>query len=159
MTLLRALRQAGCNRSGAAVVELALIVPAMLMLLLAVVELGMMLTAQGLLDTAALRASRTGSTGFTPDGSTRDQYLRKFIADQAFGLLQADKLAISSTAYASFDDIDKPGKGAAGFGGSGQVVVYKLTYPWTGITPLISQLVASRQVSLTSSLAVRNESW
>ena len=159
MTLLRNLRRAGTNRSGAAVVELALIVPAMLMLLLVVVELGMMLTAQGLLDTAALRASRTGSTGFTPDGSTRDQYLRKFIADQAFGLLQADKLTISTIAYASFAEIEKPGKGTTGFGGSGQVVVYKLTYPWTGITPLVSQLVASRTVNLTSSLAVRNETW
>lgn len=155
----RMLGRVGRDRSGSAVVELAFVVPAMIAMLLVVVEFGTMLTAQGVLDTAALRASRTGSTGYTPDGSTRDQYMRDFIAAQAFGLLKANKVAITATSYASFDDVDKEGKGSPGFGGSGQVVKYTLSYPWTGITSLFGKLLTSGQVNLTASLAVRNETW
>lgn len=159
MTFLRRIRRTGEDSTGSTVVEMALIVPAMVMLLLVVVEFGIMFTAQGLLDTAALRASRTGSTGFSPNGSTREAYIRNFIADQAFGLLKADKIGIAATAYSSFDDIGKQGKGTSGFGTSGQVVEYKLSYPWKGITPLVSWLVTSRTVNLSASLAVRNEAW
>ena len=155
--ILRRLGRAARNRSGSTVIEMALIVPAMIMLLFVVVEFGVMLTAQGLLDSAALRASRTGSTGYTPAGATRDQFIRQYIADQAYGLLKADRIVVSAKSYASFDEIDVAGKGTTGFGTSGQVVVYKLSYPWTGLT--LSRLLPSHPITLNASLAVRNEPW
>ena len=156
---LAAERSCARDRSGAAVVELALIVPALVGLLLVVVEFGTMLMAQGLLDAAALRAARTGTTGFTPDGSSRESFIRTFVAEQAYGLLKPEKIGITATSYGSFGDIDKPGKGSPGFGASGQIVVYKLSYPWTGLMPLVGEAVARREINLTASLAVKNEAW
>ncbi len=145
------------DRSGATVVEFALVLPVLMAVILVVLEFGMMLTAQGLLDSAALQVSRLGTTGFAPDGSSREDYIRQFVSSQAFGLLQPEKLSISATSYTSFSDIDQPDKGVPGFGGPDAVVVYRLTYPWDGVTPLIGKFFGDAGMSLTASLAVRNE--
>lgn len=147
------------DRRGVAAVEFAFIAPVLLAVLWIVIELGLMLTAKGLLDSAALRASRLGSTGFAPAGMSREQYIREFVAEQAYGLLRPEQLAVSAKSYDSFGDIGVPGEGASGFGGPGSVVVYTLTYPWTGATPLIGKLVGAVGMKLTANLAVRNEAF
>ena len=96
------------------------------------------------------------------NGTSRTAYIQQYVADQAYGLLDSNKLSVTATSYPSFSDIDKAGKGTSGFGGSGDVVVYHLSYPWTGITgtwPLITSALANRTVTLSANLAVRNEAW
>src|SRR3546814_7146354 len=86
-----------------------------------------------MLDAAATSASRVGSTNYKPTGTARETYIRNYVADQAFGLLDPAQLQVTPTAYASFAAIGQPDAGASGdFGGPGDVVVYTLTYPWHG---------------------------
>ena len=147
------------DRSGTMIIEFALIAPVLIAMMMVVIEFGLMYTAQGILDGAALRASRVGSTGYTPTGETREAYIRRYIGEQAFGLLKPDKIVIAAKAYGDFGSIGKSGSGTTGFGSSGQVVDYQLTYPWTGITPVIGQMVTSRKITLSAHMAVRNEAW
>ena len=141
------------------IIEFALIAPVLVTMLMIVIEFGLMFTAQGILDGAALRASRVGSTGYTPTGETREAYIRRYVSEQAFGLLKSDKIVITAKAYADFASMGQSGTGTAGFGTSGQVVDYQLSYSWTGFTPIIGKLVTSRSITLTSHLAVRNETF
>src|SRR3546814_19262940 len=106
-------------------------------MLIGLIETGLLLTAQGMLDAAATSAARVGSTNYKPTGTARETYIRNYVADQAFGLLDPAQLQVTPTAYASFAAIRQPAAGASGdFGGAGAVVVYTLTYPLPGFTHL-----------------------
>jgi len=50
--------------------------------------------------------------------------------------------------------------GVAGSGGPGAVVLYRFTYNWPLLTPLIGNLISeSGTVPLQASIVVRNEPW
>lgn len=143
------------GEAGAAIVEFAMIVPVVITIMLGLIETGLLLTAQGILDGAATSAARIGSTGYTKTGMARSTYLANYIASQAYGLIDPARLQVSARSYANFSSIGQQGQGTAGYGGPNDVVVYSLTYPWTGITPFLSAAFGS--ITLNSTVTVRNE--
>src|SRR3546814_15125842 len=107
-------------------------------MLIGLIETGLLLTAQAMLDAAATSAARVGSTNYKPTGTARETYIRNYVADQAFGLLDPAQLQVTPTAYASFAAIGQPDAGASGdFGVPGDVVVYPLPSPWPGFPTLL----------------------
>src|SRR3546814_20943384 len=66
-------------------------------MLIGLIETGLLLTAQGMLDAAATSAARVGSTNYKPTGTARETYLRNYVADKAFGLLNPAQLQVKPT--------------------------------------------------------------
>lgn len=98
-----------------------------------------------------------------------------------------DKMVVTTETYAAFDEIDAPepwvddnsngqwdsgeaytdinGNGqwdedraGSGFGSSGEIVIYTVTYPWPLFTPMIGNLIGTNGVyTLSSRAVVKNE--
>ncbi|MBW9117879.1 pilus assembly protein [Rhizobium cauense] len=177
------------SEDGATAVEFALIAPALIFLTFAIVESGIAFAADILLKNATYDAARTGRTGFVSEDSTQDATVKAKIRSQAGVLMDVDKLVITSMSYKGFDVLKKPepftdkngngvrddgenftdvngngaydlDQGANGYGGTAQVVLYTVTYPWTFHTPVLKQIVGNNgTVELTATAVVQNEPY
>jgi hypothetical protein len=175
----------GDQRGGSAL-EFGLIALPMVLLIGGLLEFAVLLTAASMLDSAALQAARYGATGAQPADGTREEMIREIIENRTFGLVQMDLLEIDTQVYRGFDRIDQaesfddsngngeydPGEsfddvngnggwdadqGATGLGNAEDVVVYDITYPWPGVTGLMTSIV--EDVELSSSVPIRNEPY
>jgi len=181
--------RAASDEGGATTLEFALIAPALLLLVMAISEAGMMLTAQFLMEGALQSSSRVGKTGYADSGTTREETIRAELDRFADVLIDPAQVQISSYSYEDFSSIGEPepfidangngrrddgenftdlngnghydlDRGTAGYGGSKAVVVYTATYPWHFVTPIISWLGGSDgTVELTARAAVKNEPY
>ncbi|HEY0293186.1 MAG TPA: TadE/TadG family type IV pilus assembly protein [Hansschlegelia sp.] len=171
------------------VVEFALIAPVLITFIMGIVELGLMVTAQNILDNASFSASRVGKTGYSASGSTQAQTITAAVNKAASTLLDPAKITVTSLAYADYGDIGQPepftdknsngkwdvgesftdvngnGKwdadqGASGYGASAQIVVYTATYSWKLFTPLLGKVIGVKGVvPLKSRIVVKNEPY
>ncbi len=171
--------------AGQAMVEFALLVPALLGLLCGILEFSGILFAQTLLEGGAREASRYGITGAAEEDIGREAAILQIIDDNTFGVIDIDELDIETLVYASFGDVGQPepftdengngvfdsgeafddinGNGAwdedmgvAGLGGPGDVVVYRLSYDWEIMIPMFQPFFGN-DIALDASIAVRNE--
>lgn len=177
------------SEDGATAVEFAIIAPVLIFLTFAIVESGIAFAADILLKNATYDAARTGRTGFVSEDSTQDSTVKEKIRSQAGVLMDVDKLVITSLSYKGFDVLGKPepftdkngngvrddgenftdvngngvydkDQGASGYGGTAQVVLYTVTYPWTFHTPVLKQIVGNNgTVELTATAVVQNEPY
>jgi Flp pilus assembly protein TadG len=177
------------DESGATAIEFAMIAPVLLAALFGIVEFGLALAADIVLKNATQDAARMGRTGFVSAGSTQDETVRTIVRDRAGAFMDADRLTIESLAYSGFDTLRKPepfvdangngvrddgenftdvngnGKwdadqGTLGYGGTSEVVVYTVTYPWQFLTPLIGDLVGTDgTLTLKATAVVQNEPY
>ena len=119
------------------------------------------------IESAVMEASRYGITGSEAGVSRADKVL-EIVADRTYGLIDMDNVDMETLVYESFADIGKPepftdqdgnlvynagepfvdingngqwdaDMGAAGLGGPSDVVVYRLTYAWGIITPVVQR--------------------
>lgn len=171
---------------GVTAVEFALVAPVVLLMIFATIELSWFMLSSVILESAVREASRAGITGYTPAGMTREQYIQQQINDHVI-LLDKNNITFATTVYNTFADINQPepftdtnangvydmgepytdangngiwdeDMGVAGIGGSGAIVVYRVTYPWQMMTPIVSQFFNNNgQFNITSSMVVRNE--
>lgn len=174
---------------GITAVEFAVTVPFLALVTMAVIEFGMIMLVSALMEGGLREAARFGVTGREIPGVSRADQIAKMVKEHTLGYIDMAKADLQTIVYPSFaaigkgetyidgngnskydlgetfTDANKNGKwdasqGAAGAGGSGQVVVYRITYPWKLITPYAAQLVgASGVLPITASIAVRNEPW
>lgn len=174
---------------GATAVEFALVAPTLIFLTFAIVESGIAFAADIVLKNATYDAARLGRTGFVDGESTQDLSVKQKIKDQASIIMDVDKLVITSLSYKGFDVLKKPepftdknnngarddgenftdvngngiydkDQGANGYGGTAQVVLYTVTYPWTFRTPVLKQIVGNNgTVQLTATAVVQNEPY
>ena len=174
-----------CSR-GATAVEFALILPALLLFIVGSIEAAIILFIGSSIESAVLDASRYGITGTEEEGVSRADRVLQIVEARTYGLLDPDTIELDTLVYDSFEDIGKPepltndanGNGAwddgdayvdvngngqwdadmgeAGLGGSGAVVVYRLTYAWGVVTPIL-QRVLGGTVTHVSSIALKNE--
>jgi len=171
--------------AGQAMVEFALLVPALLGLLCGILEFSGILFAQTLLEGGAREASRFGITGAVEEDVGREQAILQIIDDNTFGVIDVDELDIETLVYESFGDVGQPepftdengngafdageafddinGNGArdedmgvAGLGGPGDVVIYRLSYDWEIMIPMFQPFFGD-DITLDASIAVRNE--
>ena len=121
------------------------------------------------IESAVMEASRYGITG-TEAGVSRADKVLEIVADRTYGLLDMDQVDMETLVYESFADIGKPepftdqdgnavynagepfvdvngngqwdaDMGEAGLGGPSDVVVYRLTYDWGIITPVMREII------------------
>lgn len=177
------------HNAGSTVIEFAILAPLLFLLLIGTVETGLVLFTNAVLEGATSVASRVGKTGFTTGGQTRTQYIRSRVLALSGGYLTPGKLTVSTLAYSNFTNIGKPepcitptpcaGRPGVNFvdvngnsawdtdmgrsdaGGSGDVVVYRVSYPWALFTPLIRSLLGDADgiITLTAVSTVRNEAF
>jgi len=186
----RALRRFKKNSDGVAAIEFGLGASILLMMLMGIIEVGMMLLVNALVDGGLRQASRYGITGYETGEASRMDEIIKIVSDNTLGFIDLSAANLEVLVYPSFSDIgngeafvdgnsngtydegetftDDNGNGTrdsdvgvAGAGGSGEVVVYRLTYDWTFFTPMISHFLpdGKDKVTFESSVAVRNEPW
>lgn len=175
--------------SGATAVEFAMVAPILIFLTFAAIETGLAFAADITLKNATSDAARVGRTGFVSEGTTQDVTVKAKIRSLAGVIMDADRLVITSMAYKGFGDIKKPepftdkngngrrddgenftdvngngrydtDQGANGYGGTEQVVLYTVSYPWTFHTPIIRQVVGNDgTIQLTATAVVQNEPY
>ena len=182
----RLIRRLHGSDAGATAVEFALILPVLLLFIFGSIEAAITLFIGSSMESAVLEASRYGITG-TEAGVSRADKVLEIVGAKTYGLLDMDKVKMDTLVYQSFADIGQPepfvdqngnkaynagepftdingnGKwdadmGKAGLGGAGAVVVYRLSYPWGIVTPLLREAMGESVLNVAS-VAVRNEPY
>ncbi|GBD48011.1 TadE-like protein [Methylopila sp. Yamaguchi] len=182
---LRRLRQ---DARGSTAVEFALIGPVLLLFVFGTIELGLMMAAQHVLDDAVFMGSRTSKTGYVASTSTQTATVAAAIRKAAQPYLDPGKIVVTSKSYPDYSSINPEpftdtnkngvrdagepytdvngsgsyddGKGTAGYGTGGQIVVFTATYAWPVSTPMIADLIATNGVrTLSARAVVRNEPY
>jgi Flp pilus assembly protein TadG len=185
MAALRRLRGALRSEEGAAMIEFAFVAPIFIGLLCAIMEFSGIMFVQAVLEGSAREASRYGITGFTQDGVSREDQILAIVEDNTYGIIDMDQLQMETLVYENFGDIGQPepftdengngvwdageaytdingngtwdpDMGAAGLGGPGAVVVYRMSYDWNIMIPLFRPFFGDT-ITLRSNIAVRNE--
>ena len=165
-----AIRRLRRDQGGATIVEFALIFPVFILAVFGIIETAMVLFISSSIEAAVLEASRFGATGSLPPGVSREDRVLEIVGEKTYGLVDLDQADIQTLVYASFDDIGQPepftdvngngvwdaDMGAAGLGGPSDVVVYRVSYDWGVMTPLIRGVLGD-SLRHISSVAVRNE--
>jgi len=182
------------NTEGATILEFAIVAPALFLLLVGFIEVGMILFVNTALEGATNIGARIGQTGDSQgngqgNGVSRDTYIRNQIYNYSGGFLDPASLTITMLTYNDFSDIGQPepcispaappcpgtpgvnfidingngiwdaDMGQAGAGGSGSVVLYRVSYPWHLFTPLLRNIMGDSNgiYTITAVAPVRNE--
>ncbi len=174
------------ERSGTAIIEFAFAAPVMILLVVGSIEFGMVMFTSTLMEGAIRDASRYGITGQEPTEAARLARILELVGENTLGLVDMSTARIDVLVYPAFADIGKPesftdgngngafdagetftdtngngvwdaDSGAPGPGGSGDIVLYRINYDWPFITPFFASILGNETLSLTASLAVRNE--
>ncbi len=184
MKILRVLRDA----RGAAAVEMALLGPVMLGAVVATLELGLVLLVNVGIEAAVRDAARYGITGQGVSVEARTATIRTIIAENTFGMVDMDTVAISTKVYPSFtaagkaetytdtngngqwdegeplQDINGNGvwdedPGVPGTGNAGEIVLYTVSYGLPLIAVATRELFGVDVMALSTRIVVRNEPW
>src|SRR5687768_14884101 len=101
------MRILGCE-NGASAIEFALVAPALMLLVMGTLEMGLVVTAQVIMETATYSASRLGKTGYVDEDATQEETIRAEVA--RFGRLMMDPahIEVTSASYGGFDKIGEP---------------------------------------------------
>lgn len=181
---LRRLRR---DARGVTAVEFGLIAPVLFLMVMAIVELGLMMAAQGVLENAVFSGSRAGKTGYKDSGKSQEQMILASIKKASSSYIDENAISLTSLAYDDFEKIPEPftdtnkngtrqsnesysdlngnGKydestGTTGYGGSSQIVVYTAKYNWKLFTPMLSKLIGTGgAVPLTARVVIKNEPY
>jgi Flp pilus assembly protein TadG len=150
-------------RTGSTAVEMALIAPVFFLLLMGMTEMGLMLGAQQLLESATFNTSRLAKTGYVANGQTQAQTVTQILNNelQSYGtLINTNNVTMTWTAYNDFALSGAGVGGTNGMGTASQIVVYTVSYPWKLFTPMLSAIIGTNgYVTLTSDIVVRNEPY
>ena len=152
----------------------------------AIMEFSGIMFVQTLLEGSAREASRYGITGFTQPGVSRDEQIladRRRRTPTASSI--STSCEMETLVYENFGDVGQPepftdqnandaydagepfndvngngawdeDMGAAGLGGPGDVVVYRMSYDWSIIIPMFRPFFGDA-ITLQANIAVRNE--
>lgn len=177
------------DRAGSAMIEFAFAAPVLFMMTVGAVEFGVIMLTSTLMESSLREAARYGITGQEPDDAARLARIMEIIDARTLGLVDMNTASAQILTYPGFGDIgrgedfldangngsydsgetftDENGNGtwdddvgASGVGGSGEIVVYRLTYDWEVWTPMAAKFVGTDGViELGASIVVRNEPW
>lgn len=171
---------------GVAALEFGLVAPVLILLIMGTIELSIALFLGISLEQGVLEASRYSITGSTTGGVSREARVLQILQQYTFGLVTLSSSNLTTLVYPSFDDVGEPepftdsngngsydagepftdvngngqwdsDMGAAGLGGPGDIVVYRVNYDWGFVTRYLEDLIGD--ITLTGSIAVRNEPY
>ena len=167
-----------CRKSqeGATAIEFAIVGPVLFFIVFGIIEFSIIMFVSSALETATNISARFGVTGsgYTdfpgdyndddgdglPDDATREGFIRSEVEQRTFGLLDPTQIVIESQAYNTLSEVDRdeePENLNAGSGG--QVVLYKVSYEWPILTPLVNWVFEDGAMNLSSSVVVVNEGF
>lgn len=184
--MLRKIREIRKNQEGSAIIEFALLTPVFFYLIFGIIEVYAYMLAEGIIESAMRQSARSGLTGYTPEGVSRENYIKAQIDEEAF-FIDNEKLEFESLIYSSFENINQPepytdsngdgyydvgepyddvngnaqwdaDMGASGAGSAGDIVVYTAKYNWKFMTPFIGNVISDDgSMDIIASSVVRNE--
>ena len=163
-------------RGGAAAVEFAIVSLPFLALLFSILELGMIFMASTTIESAAVTAARQIRTGQLQAGANNNAAGFKNLVCGGISWISASdcaaNLSVDVRTFPSFSavNVTPPIKNNAidqsqlsfDSGTSCQIVLVRVFYPWTLITPVLEPglpNLGSNQRLLTTAMAFRNEDW
>jgi Flp pilus assembly pilin Flp len=182
------LRRLWRDDAGTTAIEFAFIALGIVYLMVGIIEFSMAMTVGNSLEAATNLSSRLGKTGYVDEEAqlTQEQTIMDEVERRVGPMIDMTKLDISHEVYNDFTslnnpdilkdenedgDTDDPGEwtdvdgdgfkdGADGVGSSGNIVVYRISYPWEIMTPLIAQFVSNDGIiNLTAYSVVKNEPY
>lgn len=181
-------RLARC-REGATALEFAFALPVVMVLIVGMLEVAMIMFVSTSVEGGLRQAARYGITGQTPETGTREEAIIGIIGNYTLGFVDLDASDVTFTTYASFNDVGQPepwtdtdgngsydlgepyddlngnlqwdaDRGSAGVGNAGDVVLYKIDYDWSLLTPYVANLIGDHGLlHMSASIAVRNEPY
>lgn len=182
------LRFRKCER-GVTAIEFAFVSPVLIYFIIGILEFSMIFLATNVLENAVGNAARLGKTGYVTSGESREQTMKDEIAARVGGFINPNDITVTSTTYDSFDKvgqaepfIDSNGNGVYDYGetytdvngngthdddmgqnsqgNAGQVVVYRIDYPWHLMTPLLGNFLGDNGVfTISTRIVVKNEPY
>jgi Flp pilus assembly protein TadG len=169
VSLLRRFRR---NSDGATIVEFALVAPAFLALLFAILETALMFFANQVLETVTQDSSREIFTGQAQSASMTQTQFATFVCTKVPGLFDCTKIYIDVQAYSAFGSITLASQidNNSNFinnmqwnpGGPGSIIVVRMFYQWqmfvTGLGYNISNLSGNKRL-LVATAAFQNEPY
>jgi Flp pilus assembly pilin Flp len=174
------------DERGATAIEFAIVGLTLIYFIVGIVEFAIVVTVGNSLEAATNLSSRLGKTGYIESGSTQKETIIAEIDRRVGPLIDMSKLKITHEEYNDFQsltspdvlvdldgdgDYDSPGEwtdvdgdgfkdGGSGLGTSGNVVIYRISYPWKLMTPLIGQFIGDDGIiNLTAYSVVKNEPY
>ena len=128
------------NRSGATAVEFAIVAPAFIALLFAIMQTALVFFAQQVLQTATTQASRLIMTGQAQAGNYTATQFKQAICTNATSLFTCSNIYVNVQTFSSFSSVSMLNPISGGKfsgsgmsyspGGSGDIEVVQVFYPW-----------------------------
>jgi Flp pilus assembly pilin Flp len=176
------------DEAGTTAIEFAFIALGLVYFMVGIVEFSMAMTVGNSLEAATNMSSRLGKTGFVDEEAELDQEQTIYdeIKRRVGPMIDMDKLDITHEVFNDFDsltspdlledkngdgdtddagewtDVDADGfkDGKDGVGTTGNIVVYKIMYPWQVFTPLIGNIIGNDGIiNLVAYSVVKNEPY
>ena len=142
---------------GTTALEFAIVGPAFVLLLLAVIETAWQLTVDLALNIGVIAGSRYAITGVGYAAGTRDSTILSTIVSASGGILKSANLTLTSQAYSSPISYGSGGNAVASTGSSGQLVIYTVSYQQSFLTGLPTAVLGYGSIAHTATLIVQNE--
>jgi len=170
----RTKRKFACSNSGSTALEFAIVAPVFLVALFGTMEVGIAYGAQASLQNSANQAARMVRTGQVQGQSMTQQQFRTQICNNIQPLLVCDSnLQIDLESYNTFNSANfaspllangtlDPSLANYSPGNPCDVVLLRVFYKWSVITPLIAPLLSdmpNNQMLLSATAAFRNEPY
>ena len=147
----------GAN-SGSTAIEMAFILPIIMLLIFSLIEFGMIMYVNAVINNSIMQGSRLGMTGDSYNERqanpkklvSRDSYIQSIIKNNLGPLYNAKNVSITAVSLGKLDSAnysDPWGKKTptfVGAGSSGDIVRYEISYQWKVMSPLINALIGKR---------------
>jgi len=160
--LRRLIRRLGRDRDGSVVIEFALLLPPFVLLILAVLEIGLLMLTDIMVQNAAGYAARQLRTGVVQTAPDPEGLFRTLLCDRAEPFLDCDTLTYDVRSYPTFADVAPPA-GDPGFspGGPRAITVVEVRRDYRFFTPLVGAALGaeSNTRTLVSTVIVKGEPW
>jgi len=173
---------------GTTAIEFAFCALGLVYLMIGIIEFAMAMTVGNSLEAATNLSSRLGKTGYVDEEAqlSQEETIYSEIERRVGPMIDMGKLEITHEVYNDFESLNNPDvftdtngdgdtldagewtdvdgdgfrDGDDGIGGSGNIVVYKIMYPWQVFTPLIGQFVGNGGIiDLMAYSVVKNEPY
>lgn len=182
------LRRLWRDESGTTAIEFAFIGTVVIYFMVGILEFSLAMAVGNSLEASTNLSSRLGKTGFIDEEAqlTQEQTIMEEVERRVGPLIDMEKLDMTHEVFNDFDsltnpdlledknadgDTDDPGEwtdvdadgfkdGADGVGSSGNIVVYRITYPWEVYTPLMGKIIGNDGIiNLVAYSVVKNEPY
>jgi Flp pilus assembly pilin Flp len=182
------LRRLWRDDAGTTAIEFAFIALGLIYFMVGIIEFAMAMTVGNSLEAATNLSSRLGKTGYVDEEAelSQEQTILEEVERRVGPMIDMEKLEITNEVYNDFEsltipdlfqdlnedgdtqdagewtDVDSDGfrDGAEGIGTAGNIVVYRIMYPWEVMTPLMGQILGEGGIiNLMAYSVVKNEPY